>query len=141
MELCRKYAYWKAVLNEVLNKDNPDHPKLYTNLKSCDKKMRNQQAQARRQRRLRQQREEAKGVDKVPYYPIDFYDGITLVSERELAVVEMLMQEYTNTEMAKELSVSQRTIEYHVKNLRKKFQCETKKSLVEFLQHLECKYI
>jgi len=59
-----------------------------------------------------------------------YYD--TLFSERELEVMRLICEEYTNTEMAEKLNVSKRTIDSHRNSLLEKSGAKNAAGLVLF---------
>jgi two-component system vancomycin resistance associated response regulator VraR len=60
-----------------------------------------------------------KGNDIIPNFLVS--DNInTLLSETEEKVLSLMANEYTNEEIAKELFISQRTVESHVTNILRK---------------------
>lgn len=59
-----------------------------------------------------------------------------LLTERELAVLEMIGRAYTNTQMARHLSLSERTIESHVARLYQKLDVRTRTAALRKGTHL-----
>jgi two-component system vancomycin resistance associated response regulator VraR len=60
-----------------------------------------------------------KGNDIIPNFLVT--DNISaLLSETEAKVLSLMANEYTNEEIAKELFISQRTVESHVTNILRK---------------------
>lgn len=62
--------------------------------------------------------------DKIEQFKTQYH-----FTNREIEVLKYLVQDYTNTKMAKELFVSLNTIKYHTKNIYKKLNVKNKKEV------------
>jgi len=54
------------------------------------------------------------------------------LSKRELEVLRLIAEEYTNPEIAKELFISIRTVDTHRRNLLEKLQAKNTAGLVKY---------
>lgn len=54
------------------------------------------------------------------------------LSEREIEILSLIMQEYSSEEIAKKLFLSKRTVDTHRKNILQKTQCRTLVGLIKF---------
>ena len=53
------------------------------------------------------------------------------ISDREAEVMEMLLQNFNNKEIAEKLFVSASTVKFHIHNILKKTSCANRKQLLE----------
>ncbi|MCH9769382.1 MAG: helix-turn-helix transcriptional regulator [Gammaproteobacteria bacterium] len=68
-------------------------------------------------------------------YLIKWQERPIYLTQRELEALRLLKRGLTNVEMALELGVSSRTIEYFIKNLRLLFSCHTKADLIRLVHN------
>lgn len=115
--------YWKAVLHEVLNKDNERTEFRYTNLGESRK-----ENNKNKQKNAYQNQNRKKRVRKM-YYLGKKYEGLYL-THQEGECMNLLLQDHTIVSTAKDLNLSARTVEFYVKNMKLKLSCATKKELV-----------
>jgi DNA-binding CsgD family transcriptional regulator len=116
--MLKQQSYWQVVLQEVLNKDQPEYTFLYTSLGPPE-------------------REEA-GFSAMPQHRQPKKDRIVLDGEfsgiyltaRECDCLRVLADGRTLKVAARELALSHRTVEFYLKNLRAKFGCATKGELL-----------
>ena len=71
--------------------------------------------------------------DLVPASPVAHPPGSTLTS-REVDVLRLIARGYTNNQIAKELSISARTVEGHRANLMGKLELHSRVELVEYAE-------
>lgn len=64
--------------------------------------------------------------------PTSFVPPLSVLSERERRVLELVVQGYTSAEMAKVLDVTVRTIESHRRRITDKLDCQTRAELVTY---------
>lgn len=62
----------------------------------------------------------------------DAEEGNYRLTEREIEIVKHLAQEYSNSEMAKKLCISERTVETHRKNIYRKTNTKTVLGLIKY---------
>ena len=67
------------------------------------------------------------------YYLLDGEYKSVYFTKREVETLRLLLQNKTVVETARVLHLSPRTIEFYVKNLRRKLNCSTKKELVKWV--------
>ena len=53
------------------------------------------------------------------------------LTQREQEIIDLLMQNMKNREVAAALNLSVRTVEFYIQNLRLKFACNNKKELLQ----------
>lgn len=112
-------TYWEAVLHEVMNKHNQSTQFVFTNLR-----------QRKIETKKRKPRKMAASHENKMYTLGDRYSDIYF-TQREAECMLLLLRGYTLANVAKELRLSIRTIEFYVKNMRMKVRCDTKAKLVE----------
>lgn len=108
--------YWKKVLSEVVNK-NLNHNFVFTNLckKQCKKN------------------ENTKTYIKPKKYSLGpKFSGIHF-SQRESDCMLQMLRGKSIDGIAKHTNLSPRTVEYYVKNIKKKVGCRTKFELIEIV--------
>ena len=116
--------YWDFVLLEVLNKNDQEYPKRFTNI-ACDDRAKIESIK----RKARKLNSGPRKVDKV--YS-DWVNGCVF-SQREIECLSCFSYGLTISQTAECLSLVDRTIEYHSHNLCKKFDCKNKHELVDFI--------
>jgi DNA-binding CsgD family transcriptional regulator len=57
------------------------------------------------------------------------------ISDREAEVMEMLLQNFSNKEIAEKLFVSASTVKFHIHNILKKTSCENRKQLLDIFNN------
>lgn len=65
------------------------------------------------------------------YYYRRIASSLTFLSKRELQCLLLVAQGKTNREIAEEISRTQKTIEFHVSNLKTKLQCKSRSGLTD----------
>lgn len=111
--------YWDLVLNEVLSKDNIPHDFSFTNIKNRHG-----------------------GLIKEPLVPCliirpkarkfylgEKYPGIYF-TERERQTIFYFLQGKTTAQVGVCLNLSPRTVEYYLKNMKSKLNCQRKSELI-----------
>lgn len=58
--------------------------------------------------------------------------NVSQLSERELEIIKLIVQEYSNEMIAEKLFISYRTVETHRKNINKKLEIKTVVGLIKF---------
>ena len=116
--------YWKAVLEEVLHKDDEDYQFIYTNLGEYRK-----QRKELMKRRDQGEGSMARDIARQVYYLGEKYKGIYL-TKREAECVSCMLQGYTVNQSAALLSLSPRTVEFYIKNIKAKLKCRKKAELL-----------
>lgn len=58
--------------------------------------------------------------------------GIDKLTDREIEIVNILMQGKTGVEIGKDLHISRRTVERHIENIKEKIHCRTKSEVIQF---------
>ena len=129
-----KGFYWQAVLAEVLNKDDPNHPKRFTNICDPDRIAKEQRSQERRARKDYRAEHGSKPTKKKMLYSIYHHQRTVILTYRELQVAKYFKDYCTIAYTAEDLGLSERTIEYYSKSLRHKFGAADKAELEEMLQ-------
>ena len=118
--------YWKAVVEEVLNKDNPEYPCYFTNIRSCEenssryKKLTSYAAQQEQSRHYLL----AKGYEDIYFTP------------REMETLRYLMMGLSIKGTAEKMALSNRTVEYYIKNMRLKLEVSNKIALLRKVREL-----
>jgi len=113
------WRYWRCVLKEVQNKKDVRYRFQFTDVKeqkSSFLTVSEERAQFKAQRNKRIYMETAKG---------DVY-----FSRREAECAYQLSQGKTFKEVARILSLSTRTVEYYLKNMKLKLKCRTRSELI-----------
>lgn len=117
--------YWYAVLDEVLNKLDDDYFFRYTSqgrlheVEECcsaDEAI----ALVKEKRDLRM------------YYLGDAYPGVYF-TKREAQTFFWVVQGYTIAKAAAMMSLSMRTVEFYVKNMKVKLNCASKKRMIQLV--------
>lgn len=127
-------TYWEHVLEEVLNKDNPNYEFRFTNLGEARRKVKRP---PRRSRKRKTKKSSTKLYYLGPKYP-NIYFG-----KREAECLLGIMNGDKVAEVAKVLRLSIRTVEYYIKNMKDKIFCRTKKELIkkvretQFLENID----
>ena len=112
--------YWNTVRREIENRENPQFPFVFTNVGDPV-------AEAQRIERERKSRHNHFGE---MYYFDPPYQSVHF-TRREAQCMVHFLQGKTVAETAKELTLSPRTVEYYVKNMRQKMHCKTKHDLID----------
>ena len=117
-------TYWDQVLQEVLNKNNPDFQFRLTNIGEY---------------RLREiisknitQLKSCKRRSVKLYFLGPKYKNIYF-SRREAESMLNILKGRSIPQVAKRLKLSPRTVEYYIKNMKLKLSCRTKADLIEMV--------
>lgn len=127
--------YWNSILDEVLHKDDNAHAFLFTNQGDLTDTMENYTADNFPDK-IRDTR------DLRTYYLGKTFPDVYL-TKREAECMFWVVQDCTISETAIKMHLSARTVEFYVKNMKLKLQCNSKKKLIEkiiqssLLQQLE----
>ncbi len=136
--------YWDAVLKEVLNqdkdknKDKDDKPCKYTvtNIKDYKYKHETARGQVREKRGTFTVNKLRRELVK---YPLGKkYPGVYFTA-RETQAMYYFLQGKTANEVSKEMNLSRRTVEFYLKNMRAKLNCDTKLELIDKILQSELK--
>lgn len=117
--------YWNSVLKEVLNKNSTKQNFLFTNLaatKKCEKISKKKSKRKSKQSSLR------------IYFLGKKYPG-AYFTRREAECMALLLKGKTVTTVAATLSLSPRTVEFYLKNMKIKVRCRTRYELIEIVQN------
>jgi DNA-binding CsgD family transcriptional regulator len=117
-------TYWDMVLKEVLNKDVPNQVFTFTNIGELKKK--NLEAN-----KLVSRRKEVKIYRLGARYKNIYF------TRREAECMVWLLKGKTIRRVAMELGLSPRTVEFYLKNMKAKLNCQTKFELVELILESE----
>ena len=131
--LDKKY-YWQAVLEEVLNKDNLKHPIVYTTVRNVELEEERARLDKRNQRRKQARPRSEK---RITYLLRCAQEDIEF-TQREMQVAKLFLLGKTAQQVADELKLTIRTIEYYTHNMRQKLFCKHKRDLVEKLKQFDC---
>jgi DNA-binding CsgD family transcriptional regulator len=115
--------YWEMVLVEVLNKENPGQEYFFTNIKAyCNTRISGmvREAPVRPRRYKRHARKYSLGKS----YPTIYF------TEREAQTIFYFLYGRSAMEVADILSLSRRTIEFYVRNMKTKLDCRRKSELI-----------
>lgn len=107
--------YWQAVLKEVLNR-NSEEPSLFTNLRPESGIM------------VRKKNGE---FDNQKIYKLGGEYGDLYLTQREVDCIVRIIQGKTIVKIATELTLSPRTVEFYLRNVKSKLRCRTKAQLIE----------
>lgn len=124
-------TYWNSVLDEVLQKDE-QRAFFYTNRGRLDDVFYLSTALMDLKKRSRRRN-----------YFLDHPFENVYLTPREAETAFWIVQDYTLAATAEKMSLSSRTIEFYVKNMRAKLLCANKKEMIEkilqtnLLQQLE----
>lgn len=124
--------YWQAVLAEVLNKNNPDHPIVYTTVRNVELEEERERLDKRNQRRM-----QAKSTSKIKAkYSFNYAQQEIVFTKREMQVAQLYLQDKTTLQVAEQFQLTTRTVEYYTCNMRQKLGCEHKHALVKKLKEI-----
>ena len=111
--------YWNRVLDEILNKENPNYPFLYTNLKET------------------QLFEIFEHENKPKRHNKSYYlDGVCkdiYLTQREAECMFFLLRGHTIKSTAARLLLSPRTVEFYLKNIKKKLNIKKKAQVLNLI--------
>jgi len=116
--------YWEAVLQEVLHKNDDEYEFLFTNVHEEDRPP-VKGPQKRKPYTLTEQ-------SRTTYFLGEGYEGVYF-TKREAECLFHLLQRKTISETARDISLSPRTVEYYVKNMKVKLAVPSKAKLLEFI--------
>ena len=105
--------YWNSVLQECLNKDNPEYPLYYI---PCDENRLNNQLKP--ERIMKQ------------YFLGPKFKGIYF-TEREAQAMLGILNGLTYRSIAETMDISNRTVEFYIKNMRCKLRCPSREILIK----------
>ena len=113
------WRYWKCVLKEVENKKNKNYPCKFTDINTRLQSVLD----------INEERASYEIHNKRRIY-LESTDQEIYFSRREAECAYQLAQGKTLREVAQTLSLSIRTIEYYMKNMKAKLKCRTRSELV-----------
>lgn len=125
-----KWFYWKSVVKEVLNKKDRNYRFIYTNL-------REQQSVVPEILTLEERESPAylsKGMPR--FYLGDQYPNIYLTG-RESICAYYLAQGKNIREISVEILLSIRTVEFYIKNIKRKMRCKKRSQLVGLIVEMD----
>lgn len=111
-------SYWRAVLHEVENKSNTACSFKYTNVGP-------EEALVPPKPRKRR----ANPTPKKKFFVGESYPSVYF-TQREFDCMVSLLRGSTVKEIAVQLELSPRTVEYYIKNLKTKMDCQTRSELL-----------
>ncbi|MFT3741825.1 MAG: LuxR C-terminal-related transcriptional regulator [Gammaproteobacteria bacterium] len=114
--------YWDRVLNETLNKYNPNYPFYVTHGVKPMMLLREPRPTPLESKKL------PKKFGLGPQYPNVF------LTEREAEVVYHYANCKSGRAVALKMELSPRTIEFYLKNIKAKLQCQRKQQLLEVVR-------
>jgi DNA-binding CsgD family transcriptional regulator len=112
--------YWDKVLKEVLNKNNPSFPLTFTHRKDASDGNDNKSGSNKSEKRKRKMKSYLLG---------DKYPGVAL-TQREAECMVQFLKGKTVNKTALALQLSPRTVEFYLKNMKRKLNCQTKSELI-----------
>ncbi len=115
--MATKNLYWQHVLQEVLHKEHADYCFLYTNIGPQDR-------DECRTGNYLGDFEKRSGI-----FLDGEFSGIHL-TPREFDCLQVLGEGKTIKEIARDMELSPRTVEFYLKNLKEKFGCKSKNELL-----------
>ena len=112
--------YWQAVRNEFYNRYARDYFFMYTTL------------------RYYPEEDESMKTDRIErkQYPFN-QDGSLYLTQREADCIYYMVQGLTIKGTAEELLLSARTVEFYLKRIKDKFNIQSKKQLLNYIQQSE----
>ncbi len=117
--------YWDAILYEVLNQDDDTISFLFTSIGEIKERI-----DESKRRAIRKE----SPSERVKLYPVGApFDDIFL-TRRELQCSLQLLKGHTMAGAAKLMGLSPRTLEFYIRNMKKKFACRTKEELIDKIQ-------
>lgn len=128
--------YWSRVLEEVLNKHNPNYPAILTNAREAfalpePKPLRPPKVtKLHAKKRLARAAMQEKAGKK--YGLVGKFSDIYL-TKREAQVAYCFIQGKSTMQTAKLLNLSRRTVEFYVNNMKVKLNCRFKADLLDIL--------
>ena len=128
--------YWDDILQEVLNKDNPDYTFRLTSVREHQDGV---------ESKMRKKPEQKNTANTVKSYLLGGKHGSVYFTRREAECMLNIMKGRTIPQVAQTLSLSPRTIEYYINNMKIKLHCISKSELIqkvfdsEFLQNVDFK--
>lgn len=111
--------YWDVILYEVRNKHSPHCFFAFTSLGGDEDEMSSERRRVRR----------GKGVEALPRKNYVLGPG-THFTQREAECIVKLLNGKCNNEVAREMELSKRTIEFYIKNMKSKLHCHTRQELI-----------
>lgn len=120
--------YWQAVLQEVLNKKDPNYPCYFTNVRL--KREENSSNCVPRPRRFEPQHQRRFYVAEIDHEAVYF-------TYRESECLSYILKSYSIRQTADVMGLSPRTIEFYLKNMRVKLGLNSKTDLLEKANELK----
>jgi DNA-binding CsgD family transcriptional regulator len=117
--------YWRRVLHEVLNKNNEFYEFNFTNVGEYQN----------RKREL--SKVQTKKVSRKKMYPLDEVNQGKYLTQRELDCMLGFLNGETITQVADQLNLSPRTVEFYLNNMKRKLKCRTKAELIVKFDQLQ----
>ena len=105
-------AYWQAVLQEILNKNDPNYPIRFTNVREYKSAQPIPSAKGKKPK-----------TNYTHYYLSAEKKGVYLTHRETLAVLHRLAGK-TYNQVAAALNIRTRTVEFYLKSIRNKLHCE-----------------
>lgn len=121
--------YWDAILYEVRYKHSPHCFFAFTSLGGDED-------EAASTRRKLQKRNLAPVARKS--YPLGASYFETHFTQREAECIVKLLSGKPNDEVASEMALSKRTIEFYIKNMKSKLHCHTRQELIDKVAKIDC---
>lgn len=112
--------YWQAVLQEVLNKDDPNYPNYFTSI----------------HKPLQEYPGRKKSVKPSTVFTYEYKAQSVNFTQREVQTLYHLLQGYNIREIGEAMGLSSRTIEFYLKGVRSKFDCPSKKILLKIMRQI-----
>ena len=106
--------YWNDILQEVRNKNNPSYSFLFTDLG----------------KKLPKEKKKSLELAKSNYYLYPDSRAYYL-TPRECECVKWMLHGCTVPETAERVGLSARTVEYYLRNMRQRLNCESKAALLK----------
>ena len=109
-------GYWSQVLEEVLNQQRPQRPMLLTNISN-----KNMVVTCMGEKKK----------EKMCRVPLGKKFPNIYFTRREAECVKLLLKGKTMKGSAVDLRISLRTVEFYIKNIKKKLSCHSRTELIE----------
>lgn len=123
--------YWEKILKEVLNENPSERAVSFTNLVDCKFRKHRPKQKFLKPKRIPKQRRILRS-----YLLGNKFPGIYF-TQRESECMTMFLQGKTVESTAASLNLSPRTVEFYLKNMKIKLNCENKNSLVKCVKETD----